>query len=332
MNRSLCRAACSCAVLFGCAALVLAQAQPTQPRPAQPRPGQTIQPAQPGQVIQPGQPGQPGQIGRPGLQGQQLEPSILTLLIIDNNKEIALAKLGQQTSRNEEVKQFCEMIEKDHANFVQKLQERSGPGGRQTQRFGAATGADQGFGAAGRTAATQPRDAATQPDRAQPGQPAQPAQPGQEQRTAATQDRDRPAAGQELRTGADQDRGQIGQRITVARPMIPNQPGSELLQLHQELAEKCLDSARREAEKAGADFDNHFVGAQIVAHKEMLDKLQVFEQHVSPQNRQLLAQAQETTRKHLDHAKQIHEQISKEGGAGSERASERRTESRKDRQ
>jgi predicted outer membrane protein len=325
-------------VLFGCAALVLAQAQPTQPRAVQPRVGQTVQPAQPGQVIQPAQPGQfrqpgqpgqqPGQIGRPGLQAQQLEPSIVTLLIIDNNKEIALAQLGQQTSKNDEVKQFCEMIEKDHSSFVQKLQERSGPAGRQPQRVGAATEADQGFGAAGRTATTQPLDTATQPGRALPGQPGQ---PGQEARTAATQDRDQTGAGQALRT-AIQDRARSGLRIIVAKPAIGNQPGSELLQLHHEVAEKCLESARQEAQKLGEDFDKHFVGAQIIAHKGMLDKLQVFEQHVSPQTRQLLAQAQETTRKHLDHAKQLHEQLSKEGGAAGERASERKTESSKDRE
>jgi hypothetical protein len=69
-----------------------------------------------------------------------------------------------------------------------------------------------------------------------------------------------------------------------------------------------------------------------MAHKGMLDKLQVFEQHVTPQTRQLLAQAQETTRKHLDHAKQLHEQLSQEGGAARTRSTERNTESSKDRE
>jgi predicted outer membrane protein len=255
-------------------------------------------------------------------------------LIIDNNKEIALGQLGQQTSQNEQVKHFCEMLVKDHSNFVQKLQERSASGGRAPQRFGASGGADPFGGTAQKEG--QPGAAATQPGRTAANQDRARTQPGQETRTAANQDpgqqdRGQREQGQETRTAAGQERGQTGQRITVARPNIPNQPGSELLQLHQELADKCLDSARRDAEKLGAEFDKHFLGAQIVAHKEMLDKLQVFGQHVSPQTQQLLAQAQETTRKHLEEAKNLHEQLSKEGGSASERGSERRTDSSKER-
>jgi hypothetical protein len=220
------------------------------------------------------------------------------------------------------------MIERDHSNFVQKLQERSGASGRQPQRFGAATGPGQDLSATTRSGAAQPgaaqpRDAATPPGRTQPGQLDQPA------RTVTTQDRDQTAAGQALRSALGQERGQ---RITVARPAIGNQPGSEILQLHHEVAEKCLESARQEAQKLGAEFDKHFLGAQIVAHKGMLDKLQVFGQHVSPQTQQLLTQAQETTRKHLEHAKQLHEQLSKEGGAAGARERPRTTtETTKDR-
>lgn len=339
MSVSLRRAACSLAVLFGSVTLLFAQqAQP----PAQPRTGQ-----QRLQQGQPGRPGQPGQFGRPGqgrAQAQQLEPSIVTLLIIDNNKEIALGKLGQQTSQNEQVKQFCEMIVEDHSNFVQKLQEQTAAGGR-TPGLGAdTTGAVRERGAAtppprplSPTAGTQP-GAAQRDARAQPGREATAQQdrnqPGQEQdtATAATQDRNLGQQGEETRPAGESQRGQFGQQITVAKPVIGNQPGAAIFQLHHEVAEACLNRARREAEKLGQEFDTHFMGAQIVAHKGMLDKLQVYQQHVSPETRQLLAEAHAATEKHLEKAQSIHENLSKQGSREGEARTGERTQTRQERE
>jgi predicted outer membrane protein len=325
MNLSLRRAVFSTAVLLSSAAILLAQQpQPAaQPRPAQPR-------VQPGQPTQPAQPGQFGrQPGQPGAQNQQLEPSIVTLLIIDNNKEIALGQLGEQTTDNEDIKHFCQMIAKDHSNFVQKLQERSGAAGR-NPRLGAGLGAGQplaGQPAAGRPAtATQPRTGA---------QPREAAQPDRD--ATAQQDQDRQGTRQQERTTQQDDQQAQGQqRITVAKPVIGNQPGAQVLQLCQEVAEKCLDTARKDAEKhKGADFDKHFMAAQVVAHKEMLDKLQVFQQHVSQDTAQLLADAQETTQKHLEEAKSICEQLEKQGsreGAGESRTRTQPRENRENRE
>jgi predicted outer membrane protein len=343
MNVSLRRAAGSLAVLFSSAALLLAQeaTQPAQPRPDQPR-AQPAQRAQPGQRVQPGQPGQFGRPGLAGAQAQQLEPSILTLLIIDNNKEIALGQLGQQKSQNEHVKHFCEMIVEDHSNFVQKLQEQTAArGGAPGAGFGSGIGRDRGAAVPpprplSPTAGAQPgaatRDAATPPPLEATAQK-EPNQPGLERETAATaQDRNLRQPGQETRT-TELQRGEAGLRITVAKPVIGNQPGAALLQLHHEVAEKCLESARQEADKLGQEFDIHFMGAQIVAHKGMLDKLQVFQQHVSPETRQLLADAQKTTRKHLEEAQTIHENLSKQGGSqGAETRRGARTETREDRE
>jgi len=317
MNVPLHRVACCMAVLFGSAALLFGQTatQPTQPRTAQPR-------VQPGQPTQPGQPGQFGRTIQGGAQSQQLEPSILTLLIIENNKEIALGQLGEQTSENEHVKHFCEMIVKDHSNFVQKLQERASSGGR-----AAGLGGLPGAGQPTATATVQNARPQT-PSAAQPRTGAAPPREAAQPRDEATAQRDRDRSeGQESRTAAGQGRSQSEQRITVAKPVIGNQPGSQLLQLHQEIAEACLEQARRDADKhKGEHFDNEFIGAQIAAHKAMLDKLQVFERHVSPETKQLLASAQETTKKHLEEAQNIHEQLGKhalrEGGGRQEKDSQ----------
>jgi predicted outer membrane protein len=265
----------------------------------------------------------------------------VTLLIIDNNKEIALGQLGQQKSQNEHVKHFCEMIVEDHSNFVQKLQEQTAAGSRRPG-LGFGTGADDRGAATAPprplspTASAQP--GAAQRDDATPPQPEATArqernQPGSEPQTDATaQDRNLRQPGQETRT-AELQGGERGQRITVAKPVIGNQPGAAILQLHHEVAEKCLESARQEADKLGQEFDIHFMGAQIVAHKGMIDKLQVFQQHVSPETRQLLADAQKTTQKHLEEAQSIHENLSKQGGReGAETRRSGRTETRPDRE
>jgi predicted outer membrane protein len=322
MNVSLRRAACSLVVLFGSAALLLGQqaAPPTQPRAGQ----QRVQPRQPGQ---PGQPGQFGRLGQGGAGAQQLEPSIVTLLIIDNNKEIALAQLGQQTSQNEHVKHFCEMIVKDHSNFVQKLQEQTAAGRREP---GIRTGTVRERGAAAPPARPLSPTAGAQPDTgaAQPDATAQP-----QREATAQQDRKLRQQREETRTAADQEGRRTGQRITVAKPVIGNQPGAGLLELHHDVAEAGLERARREAEMLGQEFDMHFMGGQIVAHKALLDKLQVFQQHVSPQTRQLLADAQESVQKHLAEAESIHENLSKEGGReGAETRRGDRTETRQERE
>jgi predicted outer membrane protein len=324
MKLSIRSTVCSFVMLLGSVAFLMAQQpQPAaQPRTAQPR-VQPGQPAQPGQFSrQPGQQLQPRQQLQPGAQAQQLEPSIVTLLIIDNNKEIALGQLAEKTSQNDDVKHFAQMITKDHSDFVQKLEERAGGRG---QRLGSATGG-------------QSTTAGAQPIRSAAGAAAQALRTGAAQARDAVQAARREATGQqdrserdqaqESRTAQDENQQRSQQRTTVAKPVIGNQPGAQLLQLHQEIADKCLDSARKDADKLSAEeFDKHFIGGQIVAHKAMLDKLQVFEQHVNQDTAQLLADAQDATKKHLDEAMKImdnlHKQGSRETGASRPRSTQR---------
>lgn len=58
-------------------------------------------------------------------------------------------------------------------------------------------------------------------------------------------------------------------------------------------------------EKHGAEFDKCYVGQQIGAHMEMLDKIRVLRQYASPQLQQVLAQGEQTTQHHLDQFKQV---------------------------
>jgi predicted outer membrane protein len=314
MSSPIRRLALSCMVLVLGVAVVAAQQPLRQPARQPLPPGAGAQPRQPGQIGQPGQPGQIGQrqIGQPGQRGNW-DQQLITLLIIENNKEISLGQLAEQTSKNEKVQEFAQMIQKDHGNFVQKLQELASTSGSRGAGSGSPSGnlAGQPIREGAATAAneTQREDAKATTERKDQGR-----EGGQ---------RDRSVAG-----GREEGQREGAGRQTVAKPVIPNTPGSELLQFCQDVAEECLNSARKEAQQQSADeFDKHFVGGQIIAHKGMLDKLRVAEKNASPQVAQLLKDAQGTTKQHLEHAEQLIEELgkgqSRESGRARERSSER---------
>jgi len=57
------------------------------------------------------------------------DADLAACLIIDSNKELALARLAQQHSQNGQVHQFAEQMIKDHDEFVQKLRQTAIDGG-----------------------------------------------------------------------------------------------------------------------------------------------------------------------------------------------------------
>jgi predicted outer membrane protein len=139
-----------------CAALALPLAANAQQKPERDR-------SQAGQ-----RPGAAGQ-QQEGLQGQRdsqdhanADSKFAACLIIDNQKEIALAKLAQQNAQNEQVKAFAEKMVQDHQQFVQLLQEIAAAGGYQTAQLTVEGGA-QGTARAERGEARQPADTARTP-------------------------------------------------------------------------------------------------------------------------------------------------------------------------
>jgi predicted outer membrane protein len=317
------RLALSCMVLVLGVALVAAQQPARQPVRQPLQPGAGAQPRQPGQIgqqgqIRQGQVGQQGQItqqrqlGQPGQRGQ-LEQLLITLLIIENNKEISLGQIAEQTSKNDKVREFAQMIQKDHGNFVQKLQELSAASGSRGARLGSQSGdlVTEPGRAASATAATETRSDAK---RDAPARDDQERERGQRDRSVA---------------GAREDGQREGAgRHTVARPVIPNTPGSELLQYWQDVSEECVNSARKDAQQQSPEeFEKLFITAQLLAHKGMLDKLRIAERNASPQLAQVLRDAQGTTKQHLEHAEQLHADLGsgerREGSAIRERSKQR---------
>lgn len=254
------------ALVLGVEASSFAQ-QATQPRPPQPN-----QPR-----VQPGQPAQPGQPGlQPGQANQRTESradaQLAACLVVDNQNEVALAKLAQEHGQSQQVKRFAEQLIEDHGQLLTKLQRFAGPGqpgeGRGQRR----------------TEGAERRD---------------PAQPNQENQPADRATADRPAAADQPRDPGTPRAGGV-------------QRGGQLdfVAIKREIGQQCLQSARKELQaKEGAEFDMCFMGMQIMGHMHALDTMKVFKQHASPELAQTLDEGIRTATAHLEHAKEIGKQL-----------------------
>ena len=215
---------------------------------------------------------------RTGANGQatqagNLDAQLAACLIIGNQKEIAVSKLAEQQSQNDEVKKFAQMMIADHEKFVAELQTFAEQGGFQSQQL--AVGSKSGASAASR----QPADNATP------------------SRTTTERDpnaRDDAANRSAARSDALDQRG----------------AGTELISIEREVAEQCLQSTQKElSENQGSELDQSYIGMQIGEHMGMVDKLEVFARHASPELQAILQQGQQTAQQHLEHAKKLHKQL-----------------------
>jgi predicted outer membrane protein len=130
------------------------------------------------------------------------------------------------------------------------------------------------------------------------------AEPGFLSEQTQTQAQASPAAGAVQQAGgAAREPSRVQQ--TAGTQNAPHQ-GLDMLEIHREVAEECLNDAKRElGKKDGAEFDECFIGMQIGKHHGMKDKLVVFERYASPELKQVLAEGLSTTEKHLKKAEEI---------------------------
>lgn len=109
-----------------------------------------------------------------------------------------------------------------------------------------------------------------------------------------------------------------GQQQVVAKPEL-NQP-LDVVALHREIAENCLQSAKQKMSKEDdSKIDACFIGHQIVAHEAMMSKLQVFERHASGELGQVLAMGLQKTEEHLKKAEEIMKDLEKDSSKSSRR-------------
>ena len=110
------------------------------------------------------------------------------------------------------------------------------------------------------------------------------------------------------REGAERRRGD--EAVPARRPGGQAAPADAkhhvMLQIKKEITDRCLTSVKRELDqKKGSEFDRCFIGHQQMAHMKMVDELAVLEKYASPELQKTLAQASQTSKTHLTHAKTL---------------------------
>lgn len=249
---------------FAALAMVANFASAQVTRQAQP----VVQPA--GQPV--GQPvaGSAAQRGQ-GSNWQSNDQTVAACLAIANQEEIALAKFAQEKTDNKDVKEFTDMLIKDHQDFLKKLAKFSPEANRDSLTAGNSGQSDR---------ASNIQQAGGTQNQANGNQPAQNQQGRGVQQTGAAQ----PAAG--------------------------HQGGMDIVQLHREIAAQCLaDSKKDLSEKDKDEFDACFVGHQITMHGAMASKLAVLQRHASGELADVIKEGRETTLEHKEHAEKLVKQL-----------------------
>jgi len=267
---------------------LLAQQIGTRNRP----PGGVQQQAQPDDATQPGQPGTP-QLNRPQVNrsqpGRQQQPYtsnyrgetsnaatqpstvegyLVNCLLKRNKGEIEISQFAVEQTQDPQVKEFAQQIIKDHQNVVEKLQQLTGAGSLDTNA---------------RTAA----------DRAAIDSAPAPGSPGTDNTTLGA-------------TGT-RNAAPANERSNIARPgMQGNTALGQLASIEEKIADRCQQSLKEELQsKSGTEFDQCYVGSQIAGHMQMLAALEVLSEDGPGQLKQAAEDAKEIVQQHLDHAKQL---------------------------
>lgn len=267
-----------------------------QPQPGQPgRPGETTigqgagsrgtvtgQPAR-GVNVNVTQPAQTGQTTGRAAQASntQLDQKIATCVILGGQSEIAMAEFAMDKVKHDDVKEFAEMMKKEHSEVNQKF-----------ARFAPNLG-------------SQSLDA---------DQPA-----AQNNRGAAQVQVQTPVVGVNVDRRTDNDRDgnrndrtatvQAGPVQTVVTNRVPLANDDQMTAIERQIKQECLQMTRQELSDAGEHFDQAYLGQQLSAHLQMIAQLKVYEQHASAQLKPLVTEAREGAEKHLDHARKLMKDI-----------------------
>jgi len=259
---------------------------------------------------QQGQQGLQGQSGQ-RTQWQTADQAIANCIAIGNQEEIALARFAQNKAENKDVKEFAQMMIKDHQNFLQKLQ-RYAP---QASQEGFLTDRGDDRGNAGNNqrrseGATQAGGANRQAT-------------GQVQQTAGTNNQNQNANQNQNQNAASQT-GQQGQ----GQQGQQGQHQVDIVQLHKEIAEECLSEAKQRLNKKdGQEFDEAFMGLQMAQHGAMKAKLTVFQRHAAGELGQILSEGLQTTEKHMQRAEEILKKLDNSSSSDSKRSSDQKRSS-----
>lgn len=270
------------------------------------------------------QAGQAGQAGARQGQGQaggagRLDDFVASCLILENQNEVAAAKLAQQHAKSSDVKSFAQQMEKDHSQLISEL-EKYAQNDFKNRRLEGRGSESAGAGDTGR--GDQAGGASRASGKADParGGEARPAAG-----TAAGANQGQAGQGQVGQAG-QAGQGQAGQAGQAGQGQLGQGQGSEVLhtqlQIKHEIADQCLSSTSKElSSKKGEDFDQCYIGLQIAMHMKMIDELKVLERHVSQQLQGTLRDGREHAEHHLEQAKKIMDSLASNSGGNKNRDS-----------
>lgn len=247
-----------------------------------------------------------------GAHGQQVsDQEIAQCLIIDNHGEVTLAEFAQQKAQDPQVKQFAQMLVKDHGAFIQKLEQFAGRGdsvqlrgfrgGREGQQSGQQTPARP-------NQPNQREDATPNPNPQKQEQPRAGTTPQPQQDQLAQRDENQRDSAANRDQNAQSRRGAAGQaRGDMAR--------GSWVGIKQQISDNIGAQVKKEMESLEPnEFDHAYLGNQIYCHMAMVETLKVLEQHASSDLKQVLQEGQQSAQKHLDHARQLMDTV--KAGAG----------------
>ncbi len=276
---------------------------------------------------------------------QHVDQKMVQMLLLANQGEIAVSQFAQEKASNAAVKDFAQGMVREHSEMVEKLQqvsfssqtEQSQASGQRMETRGQRSETRQGTESRQSTGAGQ---SATTGQEAQSGQSAGAGQGvATGQRAETGQDA---AKGQRAETGQSVAKGQragseqrsAAGRTEIAGKTVGQQHESHshsqagrmadpMLPILQEAEQKCIELTQQELERhQGAEFDKCYMGQQIVAHVSTLAKLQAFQGHASETLQPVIAEAAQTTEKHLEHARAIIKELDTQAASTAQRSGE----------
>ncbi len=195
---------------------------------------------------------------------------VLHKLMRGNQAEIELAQIAQKEAKHEKVKQFAQMMIKDHQQALQAVQQ-------QQQSMQGSHGANATRANAGNTEViTNGQPAATNPGVTEQATISQPNDQNQSQHAGMQQNH------------------------------VPQQ----LVQLMDRTCTNSLEQSKEMLQQhRDEDFDMAYIGQQIVMHSMMLAELKALESDGPKQLQPIVQNAKRTTESHMKEAKQIAEQL-----------------------
>lgn len=278
-----------------------------------------------------------------------MDAHLAACLLLESQKEIAISKFALQHAKNEQVKQFAQQMIADHSKGVTELQKFVGPQAvppldgasgspgsasidrersttttattttRSSQDLNRSTASSEADRARGGEQARSSTEATTQPG-ARPGQTAQTQrQPGQTQPGQAQPGQTQPGQSQ-LGQPQTQSRTSTQREVPVSASIDSYdhaQMATQRMKIEHEVAQRCLALMQQELQKyTGEKFDQAYLGQQAGEHVQMIAMLDVFEQHASPELKQVISKAKTQAQDHLRMANDLMEQVYTPARAG----------------